>query len=247
MPRKIYLLICLIFCLTFSVAIFFSINTVLALNGSNTNSNTNTNTSGYVCTNSNINGAQVCVTKLSASNANLTAATPTTPASTIITFASKNVKSCSGRVTVNGSPVTISGWTGTLPLAGTKTVSLLANKNPYKFEFTCTGSTVTKSIDVRVSTKFIRGDADNSQKVNITDVVICFKNFKARNETVAPFNLADNFCPDALDANDSGTITVNDCFDLLSYLFPSTAGKTLPPPFTLAGIDQTPDDIGCMW
>jgi len=50
-------------------------------------------------------------------------------------------------------------------------------------------------------------------------------------------------CLDAGDANDDGHSDISDGIFILLYLF--TSGPAPWPPFPTAGIDYTPDPIGC--
>jgi hypothetical protein len=82
---------------------------------------------------------------------------------------------------------------------------------------------------------FLRGDADSSGVINITDAV---------------FHLAALFqggppspCDDAADANDDGQLDISDAVYDLAFLF--TGGPPPSSPFPLEGIDPTPDELAC--
>jgi hypothetical protein len=83
---------------------------------------------------------------------------------------------------------------------------------------------------------FLRGDADGSGAVDITDAIAVLDDiFLGR---PAPAS-----CRDALDANDDGTVDISDPIFVLSFLF--LGGPPLRPPYPEPGIDPTPDDLGC--
>lgn len=82
---------------------------------------------------------------------------------------------------------------------------------------------------------FIRGDADNSGEVNLTDAVYTLNQLFRGSD---PF-----FCPDAVDANDDGAIDISDPIKILRALFVDSSG--LPAPWPNPGIDPTVDNLTC--
>ena len=80
---------------------------------------------------------------------------------------------------------------------------------------------------------FVRGNANNDEKINIADgVAILFHQFDTTFEVP---------CLDAADANDDGKVDVADAIWLFGYLF---SGEAAPPaPFGTCGPDPTPDDL----
>ncbi len=85
------------------------------------------------------------------------------------------------------------------------------------------------------NTGFIRGDADRSGQVDITDPIRIF-GFLFFGDLRPP-------CNDALDSNDSGKIDLADGIYLLNFLF---RGATPPPaPFPRSGDDLTADSLDC--
>ena len=82
---------------------------------------------------------------------------------------------------------------------------------------------------------FVRGDADRSNTVELTDaVVIVNALFLGRGRLV---------CEDSADSNDDGTLDITDPTFLLNFLF--RGGPVLPPPFPDAGKDPTNDPLPC--
>ena len=81
--------------------------------------------------------------------------------------------------------------------------------------------------------EFIRGDADGSGVVDLTDAV----------QVLAYLFTGDPppSCPDAADANDDGEIDLADPVVTLFFLF---AGAAMPPPSPGPGVDPTPDGLG---
>jgi hypothetical protein len=78
---------------------------------------------------------------------------------------------------------------------------------------------------------FIRGDGNRDGRVDLSDAfAILFELFIASICTV---------CPDALDADDSGTIDMTDAIYILTFLF--LGGPALTAPFPDAGADPTQD------
>ncbi len=83
--------------------------------------------------------------------------------------------------------------------------------------------------------KFIRGDADGSGKVTITDMAVISR-VAGGTQPVPP-------CADALDVNDDGAIGAADASYLGSWI--SGSGPPPRPPFPAADVDPTPDDLPC--
>lgn len=82
---------------------------------------------------------------------------------------------------------------------------------------------------------FVRGDANNDGKVNISD-------------PIAISNALNNFggrlhCLDAADADDNGAVTMADAQYILKFLF--KGGPKIFLPYPTAGSDPTADTIGC--
>jgi hypothetical protein len=85
------------------------------------------------------------------------------------------------------------------------------------------------------SSPFIRGDATFDSVVNISDAIFILSFL---------FNGgASPRCPDAADADDHDGILITDAIFVLNFLF--SGGRSPPPPFPAAGIDPTPDALGC--
>ncbi|MGE4618436.1 MAG: FG-GAP-like repeat-containing protein [Planctomycetota bacterium] len=87
------------------------------------------------------------------------------------------------------------------------------------------------------SARFIRGDMNFDNVVNIADPVgllnLLFNN---------PGPLTG--CLDVFDFNDDGDVDISDSVYLLQYLF--TGGSAPPAPFPSCGIDATPDTLDCL-
>lgn len=81
---------------------------------------------------------------------------------------------------------------------------------------------------------FIRGDADSSLRVNLTDGIQILRYL---------YQSGELDCLDAADVNDSGQIEIADAIYLLNFVFQS--GEAIPAPHPAAGVDPTPDAIGC--
>jgi hypothetical protein len=75
---------------------------------------------------------------------------------------------------------------------------------------------------VPVQPLFRRGDADSSQKINVTDAIRIL---------LYLFSGARLDCPDAADVDDLGTVEINDAILLLGYLFLGQAGPAEPGPW----------------
>jgi hypothetical protein len=81
---------------------------------------------------------------------------------------------------------------------------------------------------------FIRGDSDSNDRVNLSDAIQILRYL---------YQSAGIECRDAADVNDSGRIELADAIYLLNFVFQS--GLEIPPPFSAAGADPTPDGLGC--
>src|SRR6266850_850628 len=78
---------------------------------------------------------------------------------------------------------------------------------------------------------FVRGDADGSQAIDITDGITIFGFLFLSNPTRLD-------CPSAADANGEGTLDISDGVYLLGFLF---LGGTAPPaPYPACGTDPNP-------
>ena len=88
---------------------------------------------------------------------------------------------------------------------------------------------------------FLRGDADRSGSVDISDILEILGHLFRAGELGA----VDLPCPDAADTNDDGTISLADSTYLLNYLF---AGGEMRLPFRFASTDfvRDDDDLGCV-
>ena len=82
---------------------------------------------------------------------------------------------------------------------------------------------------------FVRGDADSSGQIRLTDAVAILIRLFLGGE---PFD-----CDDAADVNDSGTVDITDAVYLLNHLF--AGGPEPNPPFPACGTDPTPDGLTC--
>ncbi|MBI4605939.1 MAG: hypothetical protein HY721_28580 [Planctomycetes bacterium] len=82
---------------------------------------------------------------------------------------------------------------------------------------------------------FLRGDSNSDGKVDLSDASFTLGFLFLGNATPR--------CLDAADADDDGKLDVTDPIATLMYLF--LGGGSLPPPFTAAGDDPTPDTLGC--
>lgn len=97
-----------------------------------------------------------------------------------------------------------------------------------------TGGTTTAVAAYEYAVPFVRGDADGSGTVEITDVVKILEYLYAG-------TLVD--CLDSLDCDDDQAIEISDAVWLLAYLFQS--GPAPAEPFGAAAIDPTPGTPGC--
>src|SRR5262245_10476548 len=83
---------------------------------------------------------------------------------------------------------------------------------------------------------FLRGDANLDGKVEISDAI--------RILSYLYLGGVEAFCADALDADDTGDLTLSDPINVLSLLF-LTEHSTLPPPYPVAGTDPSGDASFC--
>ena len=81
---------------------------------------------------------------------------------------------------------------------------------------------------------FIRGDVDSDGELNLVDPVTVLQYL---------FVFGDMPCASAADFNDDGSLDLSDAVNLLAFLF--TGGNPPAAPFPLAGLDPTPDSLGC--
>jgi len=83
--------------------------------------------------------------------------------------------------------------------------------------------------------EFLRGDATGDGFLDLSDPV--------RTLGYLFLGTVVTECHDAMDADDSGDISISDAIFSLHHLF--LGGAPPPPPFPLPGIDPTPDEIDC--
>jgi hypothetical protein len=95
----------------------------------------------------------------------------------------------------------------------------------------------TQTIEVTVSAaaRFVRGDANSSGKLEVSDAI----------QTLLYVGglTATGECQDAMDSDDNGMIDLTDAVAVLEYLF--LQGPDLAPPFPGPGADPTADNLGC--
>ncbi len=82
---------------------------------------------------------------------------------------------------------------------------------------------------------FVRGDANEDGKVDISDAV--------RVLSYLFLGAAPAFCLQTMDANDTGSLDLTDAVYLLNGLF--QGGDLPPPPYPEPGQDPSPDDLDC--
>jgi len=82
---------------------------------------------------------------------------------------------------------------------------------------------------------FIRGDADQNAKLDITDAVTTLSYLFLGGE--------EPYCLDALDADDDGDLNLTDAIEVLSFLF--LGEGDIPAPYPDAGLDPSADALGC--
>ncbi len=82
---------------------------------------------------------------------------------------------------------------------------------------------------------FIRGDANRDFTVDISDPILLLDLLFGSTTQLS--------CEDAGDANDDGSLDISDAVVILQVLF--NGSGPLPPPYPVAGVDPTPDALGC--
>lgn len=125
------------------------------------------------------------------------------------------------------------GWTavGELPSGHNSLVFFGFDSRGEVFDTAPLEITVRSSVQ-----RFIRGDTNLDTEINLEDAVNML-GFLFKGSTPPT-------CLDAVDANDDGALDVADPIYVIGYLF--VPGKpSPPPPFPEAGVDPTPDAIGC--
>ncbi|MBN1444231.1 MAG: hypothetical protein JXA90_16080 [Planctomycetes bacterium] len=91
-------------------------------------------------------------------------------------------------------------------------------------------------VEGALATRFIRGDADLSGGLNVTDPVVVLSALFLGGSPLV--------CLDAADANDVGRVDISDPIFVLRYLF--LGGPPPPPPFPHPGVDLSPEtSLGC--
>jgi hypothetical protein len=101
--------------------------------------------------------------------------------------------------------------------------------------FTPVRARLSGLVIVPVDAAFLRGDANEDGKVDLSDAVYTLGHLFLG--SAAPG------CLDAADADDSGTLEITDAIYGLGYLF---LGSPAPPePFPGCNPDPTGDDLGC--
>lgn len=88
---------------------------------------------------------------------------------------------------------------------------------------------------VRPAPRFLRGDADSSGAIEVTDAIFTLK-YLFGGET-------EPACAKAADANDNGDVNLSDPIQVLQFLF--LGGEPLPPPSAGCGVDPTLDSLPC--
>ncbi|HVR73857.1 MAG TPA: lamin tail domain-containing protein [Planctomycetota bacterium] len=110
---------------------------------------------------------------------------------------------------------------------GASSVAVLREPTP--------GASNTEPPPTDLGGTFVRGDANDDGRVNVTDMIALLKVLFDASPLPS--------CVDRLDANDDGRV------DLTDVLFIGQAlhgrGPPFPPPYPLAGTDPTPDALPC--
>jgi len=121
------------------------------------------------------------------------------------------------------------------------TFATFSSAGTYVLRLTASDGTLSSSDDVNIlvqanpnQPKFIRGDANNSKVVDITDVILIAEAAAGQRELS---------CEKSADTNDDGQITDQDSKLLANYLF--KGGPKPASPFPIEGTDPTPDFLTC--
>ncbi len=84
---------------------------------------------------------------------------------------------------------------------------------------------------------FIRGDANGSGTVNLTDAILVANNIFAQRHVFFD-------CKDMLDANDDGNLDSTDPVTIINWFYNN--GPAIPEPFDVCGLDPTDDGLDCV-
>lgn len=98
----------------------------------------------------------------------------------------------------------------------------------------CTSACEVEIIIEGQEVLFIRGDPDSSERINLSDAIGILRYL---------YQAAALDCHEAADVNDSGRIELADAIYLLNFIFQN--GASIPLPYPAAGVDPTPDGLGC--
>ena len=94
--------------------------------------------------------------------------------------------------------------------------------------------TASSSLGNVSRTEFIRADANQDSRVNISDAIVALQ---------FTFNGGTTLCPDAMDVDGNRVIDGTDGVFVISYLF--LQGPPPPPPFPACGPDTEEGALGC--
>lgn len=89
--------------------------------------------------------------------------------------------------------------------------------------------------DVVLPQRFVRGDADGSGSVELSDAVTTLSNLFLGTKPLG--------CKAAADSNDDGVLAISDAIHTLGFLF--LGGVQMPQPYPACGVDPTADSLGC--
>lgn len=116
-------------------------------------------------------------------------------------------------------------------------ISLAIALNYNEGKYGAVGTKYEGAIPSETKNSFIRGDANMDGLTDISDPIVILNYLFKGSITIK--------CLDAADANDSGQVDVSDVIYLLNYLFRENS-QGIPPPFELAGFDNTEDELDCL-
>lgn len=89
---------------------------------------------------------------------------------------------------------------------------------------------------LQAATRLVRGDADGSGAIDISDPVLVLGHEFLGDPAKLP-------CEDAADVDDSGVLDISDAVSLLQFLF--LGGVEPSPPYPECGPDESPSKLGC--